>query len=104
MFFCLFYYFDNRLKLRVDKNGIWTRKYKTTSWDDIWYFSSTICKIKEGDIYYLQLRLKDTENRLDKELKIRYRRMDKEFRDVREIISYYASKHNIHDMGHEKET
>lgn len=101
---CLFYYFDNRIKLRVDKNGIWTRKYKNTPWDDIWYFSSTICKMKEGDIYYLKLRLKDIDDGLDKELKIRYRRMDKKFENVREIISYYATKHNVLDMGHEKET
>ncbi|MBS1915533.1 MAG: hypothetical protein JST87_04600 [Bacteroidetes bacterium] len=100
---CLFYYFDKRVKLKVDKDGIWTVKYKETLWDDIGYFSTTICKMKEGDIYYLKIRLKDTEDRLDKELKIRYRRMDKDFEEVRQIISYYAAKHNIQDLGHENE-
>lgn len=99
---CLFYYLDNRVKLRVDKNGIWTKKHKNTSWDDIWYFSSTISRMREGDIYYLKLRLNDTDDRLDKELKIRYSRLNKNFRDVREIITYYAAKYNILDMGHEK--
>ena len=100
---CLFYYFDNRVKLKVDNTGIWTIKYKETPWDDIWYFSTTICKMKEGDLYYLKIRLKDTENRFDKELKIRYRRMDKEFRQVREVIEHYAIKYSIQDLGHEKE-
>ena len=103
MSLCLFYYFDNRVKLKVDRNGIWTIKHKETSWDDIWYFSTTVYNLKEGDLYYLKLRLKDTENRLDKELKIRYRRMDKDFTEVREIISYFATLHNIQDLGHEKE-
>ncbi|NNV57144.1 hypothetical protein [Limnovirga soli] len=100
---CLFYYFDNRVKLKVDRNGIWTFKHKETPWDDIWYFSTTVCNMKEGDLYYLKLRLKDKEDRLDKELKIRYRRMDKDFTVVREIISCYAKQHNIQDLGHAKE-
>lgn len=103
MGFCLFYYFDNRIKLKVNQKGIWTIKYKNIPWNSIWYFSSTICKVKEGDIYYLKIRLKDTEERVGKEFKIRYRRMDKEFRDVREIISFYTAKYNIQDLGHEKE-
>jgi len=99
---CSFYYFDNRVKVRIDTNGIWTLKYKNTYWDDIWYFSSTVCKMRsDGDIYYLKIRLKDTEDRLDKELKIKFRRMDKDFGDVRAVMAFYAAKYNIQDLGHE---
>jgi hypothetical protein len=100
---CLYYYFGKRVKLKVDKEGIWTNRYKTLPWTDIWYFSSTISKMREGDLYYLKLRLVDTEERLDKEVKIRIRRMDKDFPEIREIVEYYASQNNIKDLGHEEE-
>lgn len=100
---CLFYYFDNRIKVKVDKNGIWTRRKNSIPWTDIWYFSSTICKMREGDCYYLKIRLKDTEERFDQEVKIPFRRMDKDFTDIREVVEYYAAKNNILDMGHEAE-
>ncbi|RTL58735.1 MAG: hypothetical protein EKK37_10435 [Sphingobacteriales bacterium] len=101
---CLFYYFDKRVKIKIDKEGIWTRRNKLIPWSDIWYFSSTVCKMREGDLYYLKLRLKDTEERLDKEIKLRLRRMDKDFQEIREVVEYHALQNNIHDMGHEEET
>jgi hypothetical protein len=100
---CLFFYFDKRVKLKIDRNGIWTLKYKEILWTDIWYFNTTILNQREGNLYYIKFRLKDTENRFDKEIKIRYRRMDKDFEEVRGVISYFAKTHNIQDLGHENE-
>ena len=100
---CLFYYFDKQVKVRVDVEGIFTKRNKLIPWTDIWYFSSMICKMREGDLYYLKLRLKNTEERLDKEIKIRFRRIDKDFSEIRKVVEYYALQNNIHDMGHEKE-
>ena len=101
---CLFYYFDMRVKVRIDCNGIWSRKYGNLAWDDIWYFNSTICKMRsDGDIYKLHIRLKDTEDRLDKEATLKVRRMDKTFDEIRTVVEYYANKYQIEDLGHESE-
>jgi len=103
--FRFFYYFDKRLKVRIDSSGIWSRKYGNLVWDDIWYFNSTVCKMRsDGDIYKLHVRLKDTENRLDKEVTLKFRRMDKGFDEIRGVVEYYASKYKIEDLGHESET
>jgi hypothetical protein len=101
---CLFYYFDNRVKVRVDQSGIWSRKNGNLRWEDIWYINSTVCKMKsDGDIYQLHVRLKDTEDRLDKEVNIRFRRMDKSFDEIRAVVEYFAGKYQIQDLGHENE-
>jgi hypothetical protein len=100
---CLFYYFDNRVKVRVDEEGIWSKKYGNIVWADIWYINSTFCKMREGDIYKLHVRLKDTEDRLDKEYVLQFVRMDKNFEEIRAVVEYYARKYQIQDLGHENE-
>ena len=101
---CLFYYLDKSIKVRVDSNGVWSKKSGSLSWDDIWYFNSTVCKMRtDGDLYKLHIRLKDTEDRLDKEVIFRFRRMDKTFDEIRPIVEYYAGKYQIQDLGHENE-
>lgn len=101
---CLFYYFDKRVKVRVDSGGIWSRKNGSIAWTDIWYFNSTVCKMRnDGDIYKLHVRLKDTEERLDKEVTLKFRRMDKSFDEIRAVVRYYAGKYQIEDLGHESE-
>jgi hypothetical protein len=101
---CLFYYFDKRVKVRIDAGGIWSRRNGSLAWDDIWYFNSTICKMRgDGDIYKLSVRLKDTEDRLDKSVSFKFRRMDKSFDDIRAVVEYYAGRHGIEDLGHESE-
>ena len=57
----------------------------------------------DGDIYKLHVRLKDTENRLDKEVNLKFRRMDKSFDEIRAVLKYYARKYEIRDLGHESE-
>jgi hypothetical protein len=100
LLYCLYYYLDKRVKLKIDQNGIWTIKYKDVYWTDIWQFNSTEYKMRrsEGDIYYLFFLLKN-----GKEIKIRLHRMEQNFLDIRSIIEYYAAKHNIIDMGHGSE-
>jgi len=101
---CLFYYFDKRVKVQIDSKGIWSKKKGNLPWDDIWYFNSTVCKMKsDGDIYKLHIRLKDTEDRLDKSVNLKFRRMDKGFNEIRAVVEYYARKYGIQDLGHESE-
>jgi hypothetical protein len=102
---CLFYYFDNRVKVRIDGDGIWSHKYGSVSWNDIWYFNSSIYKFRsDGDLNILHVRLKDTDDRLNKDVTINFRRMDKSFDEVRIVIQYYAIQHKILDLGNESQT
>jgi hypothetical protein len=101
---CLYYYFDKRVKVRIDSEGVWSRRKGIVAWNDIWYFNSTICKMRsDGDIYKLHIRLKDTEEKSDAEETLKFRRMDKSFDEIRSVVEYYASKYNIEDLGHENE-
>lgn len=101
---CLFYYFDKRVKVRIDSVGIWSRKYGSILWGDVWYFNSTIAKMRsDGDLYKFHVRLKDTEDRLDKEITLKFRRMDKSFDEVRTVVEYYAGKYHIENLGYESE-
>jgi hypothetical protein len=102
--FCLFYLFDKRVKVRIDKNGIWSLKSGNVSWEDIWYFYSTVYKMRnDGDLFKLHIRLKDTEKLLDKEIDLKLHRMDKNFEDIRAVVEYYAAKYKIEDLGHDNE-
>lgn len=102
---CLFYYFDNRVKMRVDGDGIWSLKYGSISWNDIWYFDSSIYKYQsDGDLNILHVRLKDTDERPNRDVTISFRRMDKSFDEVRLVIKHYAIKYQILDLGNERLT
>lgn len=101
---CIFYYFDTGIKVRIDKDGIWRRKNGIIEWNTIWYFDTTILKDGlDGDTHYLKLKLKDRQDQPGKEITIKFRRIDKSFIDIRDVVCYYAQLHNIDDMGHEKE-
>lgn len=88
----------------MNSDGIWSRRKGNITWSDIWYFSSTACKMRsDGDIHKLHVRLKDTEDRLDAEETFKFRRVDKSFDEIRSVVEYYAGKYNIEDLGHENE-
>lgn len=101
---CLFSYFDKRVKVRIDSEGIWSRRYGNIPWDDVSYINCTVMKMQtDGDIYKLHVRLKDTKERLDKEVTLKFLRMDKSFDEVRGVVEYYAGKYQIQDFGYENE-
>jgi len=100
----LFYYFDKRVKVRIDSNGIWSGKNGSFPWDDIGYFNSTVSKaIGDAATYKLYIRLKDPEGTLGKEVMLKFRRMDKSFDEIRTVVEYYANRFKIGDEGHESE-
>ena len=100
--FCLFHLLDKRVKIRIDKDGIWSLKYGNVSWEDIWYLDTKAIQWK-GDKSgrQLHIRIKDTEDRLDKEEFLRLDKKDKTFEEIRAMIEYYAAKYKIEDLGHE---
>jgi hypothetical protein len=100
--FCLFHLLDKRVKIRIDKDGIWSLKYGNVSWDDIWYFDTKVTVWRnDRSGRELHIRLKDTEDRLDKEEFLRLDKRNKSFEEIRAMIEYYATKYKIEDLGHE---
>ena len=98
---CLFYYFDWGVKVRIDGEGIWSRKHGKIGWDEIWGIRSTFSKgPRYGDIFLLYLRLKDTESRVGEEVALKFQKMDKGMEDIRPVVEYYARKYDIEDSGH----
>ena len=57
----------------------------------------------DGDIYKLHITPKDPDGLLDNEVILTFRRMDKNFDEIRPVVESYARKYNIEDMGHENE-
>ncbi|HET6999671.1 MAG TPA: hypothetical protein VFI33_00090 [Puia sp.] len=101
-FVCLFYLFDKRVKIRIDREGIWSLKYGSVSWGDIWYFYTKVIN-RRGDTSgrELLIRLKDTEDRQDKEEVFQLDKKDRTFEDIRAVVEYYAAKYKIEDLGHD---
>lgn len=98
---CLFFYFDKGIKVRIDSEGIWSKKYGNIVWSEIYSVYSTFTKgPRYGDIYQLYVRLQDTEARVDEEVKLKFQNMDKSFDEIRPIVEFYARKYNIEDFGH----
>lgn len=100
----IFYYFNTGIQVKIDKNGVWHKKNGIIEWKNIWHFNTTISKGGlHGNTHYLKLKLKDTPDQSDQEIILKFRRVDKSFIDIRDVVSYYAQQHNIEDKGHEKE-
>ena len=98
---CLFYYFDKGVKVRIDGDGIWSRKNGSITWNEILSYSSTFTKgPRYGDIYQLFIRLKDTETRIDEEVILKFQNIDKAFGQIRPVVEHYAPKYKIEDLGH----
>jgi len=97
---CLFYYFDKKVKIRIDALGIWTKKHGTIFWNTISTYRTTQVYQKEGDQYTIILQLKEPEH--ESEVRIEFRRMNKSIEEIREAISHYAIQYDIGDKGHKK--
>lgn len=94
----LIFYFDKRVKIKIDALGIWTKKHDTIFWSDISAYRTSQVYLNEGDNYAIILQL----NELQKEVRIEFRRMDKDIEEIRAAINYFAMHYHIEDKGHKK--
>jgi hypothetical protein len=95
-FFCYKYFFDNKTKLIINKEGIWTSKYGQTEWQSVWY------------IYQKEIRGKYTEQKLivklnkdDKEIKLDTTYFDKSPDEIIDALKEYSKKFNIQFLDKE---
>ena len=76
--------FDKRVKLIINRNGIWYSKYQFTSWDNIECFEFIVQKTaKVGTFYVLKLK---TKNR-SKPYKIDITFFDKNYNQIQTSIN-----------------
>lgn len=95
-YFCYKYFFDNKIKLVIDKQGIWTAKHGQIAWQSIWY------------IYQREIRGKYTEQRLiirlgedGEEIKLNTTNYNKTADEIMEVIKSYSQKFNIQILDKE---
>ena len=94
-------YYDKWIQLKIDKDGIWTTKYKTWLWNDIWYFSTSDEKDGNDRINFLEIKLKDGVNDERNSLLLPLDNYDKSKEEIRSILEKYAALNNVQDLGHE---
>lgn len=94
---------DNKLRMIISEEGIWTKKYNTIPWADIWYFHTTEHKEKMGVKFEtLVLKLKDIESQEGRKLKIRLSMLDISINTLHKALDVYCEKYGIQNLGHDK--
>ena len=95
-FFFYKYFLDKKIKLIIDKDGIWTSKYGHVKWQSVWY------------IYQKEIRGKFTERKLiiklnedDKEIKLDITYFDKTQDEIIAAFKEYSSKFNVQFLDKE---
>ena len=95
-FFFYKYFFDNKIKLIIDKEGIWTPEYEKVKWQSVWYIYQ---KETRGKFAEQILIIKLNED--DRELKISTSYLDKTAEDIITAIKEYSKKFNIQFLDKE---
>ena len=96
-------YHNKELQLKIDKNGIWTPKYKTWKWKDVWYFNTTDEYVGKGErLYTLEIKLKDGMNEGKDYLILPLDNYDIPKEEIRSALEKYAAQYDIKDLGHER--
>jgi len=94
-------YYNKWIQLKIDKVGIWTPKYKTWHWKDIWYFNTSSEMIGNGRVNFLYIKLKDGVDDQNNSLTIPLDNYDKSKEDIRSFIEKFATIHGVQDLGDE---
>ena len=88
--------FDKRVKLIINRNGIWYTKTQFIGWDNIEFFQFVEQKAaKAGTFYVLKLK---TKNR-SKAYKIDITFFDRNYNQIQASINENASKYSVEDLG-----
>src|SRR6185503_1782465 len=92
--FFLYRYLDKRIKLVINKKGIWTKKNGLATWEQVWYFFIKIGGDKTK-IENLVLKLKESETKIF----INLNEYDKGKEEILTSFRHYAAQYPINDLG-----
>jgi hypothetical protein len=92
-----FKFFDKRIRLIINQNGIWMSKSGLIEWNNIWYyhFTEDIVKAREYHCFAFKIKSDHTEYKID----ITF--LDKAYQQIQEAISINSKKYSIIDLGFE---
>jgi len=101
IFILIFNLSDNKIKLKISDEGIWTKKYKVISWRDIWYVSIDEPKGLYGKAISLTIKLKNnTEGEEGRELNVSLAALTYDLDKFWKVMNFYCSKYQVENLGH----
>lgn len=100
-FILMFNLLDNKIKLVISDEGIWTKKYKVISWKDIWYVSTEGSKALDGNAISLRIKLKNNSKEGEgKELKVSLATLNYDLNKFWKVMNFYCAKYQVESLGH----
>lgn len=99
--FLIFNLSDNRIKLKISDEGIWTKKYNIVLWKDIWYVSTSEAGGSYGKALSLKIKLRSSVNgETEKELNVGMSNLDYDLNKFWEVLGFYCTKYGVQNLGH----
>ncbi len=99
-FTLIFNLFDNRIKLKISDEGIWTKKYDTIFWKNIWYVSTSEPEGLYGKAISLTIKLKNSiEGGEGRELNVSLATFNYDLDKFWQVINFYCIKYHIESLG-----
>ena len=89
--------FDKRIKLIINKNGIWNSKSELLSWDNLWYYHIKEDFIKGTKYHFIIFKNKN--NEIDYKIDVTY--YDKTYIEILNAIKINSKEYSIIDLGFE---
>lgn len=93
---CYKYFFDNKIKLEINRNGFWTPKSGHINWQSVWYIYQKEIRGKAID-QTLVIRL----NEDDKEIKLETTYFVKTAEEIIGAVKEYSQKFDIQFLDKE---
>lgn len=101
IFFIVFNLLDNKIKLKISEEGIWSRKYQLIPWKDIWYITTDESKSTHGKGFSLTIKLKkNEEEETERELNIPLAELNYNKKKLQTVMNFFCKKYGIINLGH----
>jgi hypothetical protein len=92
VFYSLYkYLFDNKIKLTIDMDGLWSSQFGLIKWESVWYIYHLEIQDRNSKDHRIIIKL----NEDDKELKIDPSYLDKTPEHIVEALKYYSKSYKV---------
>jgi hypothetical protein len=101
IFILIFNLSDNRIKLKISDEGIWTKKYNTIFWKDIWYVSTDEPAGLYGKAISLTIKLKQNgEGEEGHKFNVGLATLNYDIDKFWKVMNFYCAKYHVESLGH----
>jgi len=87
--------FHKKILVKINDEGIWTKKFKLIKWEDIEAFYTTEQQLKGFKGYNLVLL-----DKINNDYDVNFSFSDQSITSLREIMNYYRNRYGFRDSGH----